>query len=830
MSNKAANGRANMANPTYAALTSVVDGFISGGYTSPTADYGRGSDDYSHFANAAIRWQADGDPKSLAAAIYGLQHVENMVGGSTYCNTSGQYCNNAYQGTLNFVSLFTVSVAQAYSIVRNQLSPADRAMIASKFLNDNDLAHNGLDTVSCANRQGAWTTGSCGIIWLVKHDNSAPPIVPGQESHYNKDYPNGNSFVYPGGNLTYTALVAYIAVGLAFADDDPRAVLLLQQAYNYYIANQYTYARSSWTGYTQAGALYSPWRLHWFSSIIAIMMKNSVNKGPDLTQGNYVSKQVPFYYYNALPDAPTEGLTFEDIYGSAWDQFGLRSLWPAMWLYSSKPEAGYANYYARTVRGDFNQGGLAYNQGAYLPYSYTFTDPAQPSTNLSGAPTQYLFRATDYSLCPGLGLNCTANMGYTHAVSRTGWSTNDSLMLIQGGYNDGSDHSGFGDWGSVHIYRRGYLLAGDAEYSNNNRDSDNTIELGNGDNWVAPGKPGYTNIVRWAGADPSGDAQSRYAFALVDMTGAYASSQNATRVQRHILHFKKASQQDYIVWYDDVATSSGGMKKAYLHYALNGTASGQAISFNGGNNGGTVMNTQSKSRLVTAVLPTAGGNTALLKNDSSSGTYSGGAGYTYRAYVCAENSSSPGSCSNSATAGEWIVVHKPSTNTSDTMPTLSQPLSTNFRVVEIKDGSAPKVAAFATGGQTYTTASFSTTHPGTAQYVIDGLSAGSYQVTVNGATVASNQSVANGDNTLYFESTSGSIVVSQGGSGSFSACDLNRDGATNNSDVSLELGHATGSAGACTAAFDLNQDGVCNVVDLQRVINASLGQSCMVTP
>jgi hypothetical protein len=58
-----------------------------------------------------------------------------------------------------------------------------------------------------------------------------------------------------------------------------------------------------------------------------------------------------------------------------------------------------------------------------------------------------------------------------------------------------------------------------------------------------------------------------------------------------------------------------------------------------------------------------------------------------------------------------------------------------------------------------------------------------------------------------------------------SSCDVNKDGTVNSADVSLATDQALGKA-ACTS--DLDGNGVCNVVDVQRVINASLGQSCRV--
>lgn len=56
------------------------------------------------------------------------------------------------------------------------------------------------------------------------------------------------------------------------------------------------------------------------------------------------------------------------------------------------------------------------------------------------------------------------------------------------------------------------------------------------------------------------------------------------------------------------------------------------------------------------------------------------------------------------------------------------------------------------------------------------------------------------------------------------ACDLNSDGTVNTSDVNLAVNMALGSQ-PCTASLTA---GTCNVVTVQRVVNAGLGQPCVV--
>jgi hypothetical protein len=125
---------------------------------------------------------------------------------------------------------------------------------------------------------------------------------------------------------------------------------------------------------------------------------------------------------------------------------------------------------------------------------------------------------------------------------------------------------------------------------------------------------------------------------------------------------------------------------------------------------------------------------------------------------------------------------------------------------------------------------FTPSYSGTAQILITGLSPGTYNILKNGSTIASGQVVASGDNTIYFEASSGTFSVVQTASPSGSAsCDVNGDGVVNVVDVQLVIGAALGAI-ACTPQFDLNQDGSCTIVDVQRVVNASLGLGCRIGP
>jgi hypothetical protein len=59
-------------------------------------------------------------------------------------------------------------------------------------------------------------------------------------------------------------------------------------------------------------------------------------------------------------------------------------------------------------------------------------------------------------------------------------------------------------------------------------------------------------------------------------------------------------------------------------------------------------------------------------------------------------------------------------------------------------------------------------------------------------------------------------------------CDLNGDGIVDAADVAIAKDQALGVS-PCTTA-DLDGNGTCNVIDVQRVVNASMGLGCKVGP
>jgi hypothetical protein len=541
-------------------------------------------------------------------------------------------------------------------------------------------------------------------------------------------------------------------VGLALADDDARARMLLTQAYTYWYRWKWGWGESSWTGFAQGASRYTCYRYHPWNSDIAIMMKNST--GLDITSGVYLERSMPYYLFLTRPDlsitnGPTD--TWATVYATCSNVTDATNApLASAYLYPSDTFTPYVNYWYKTTWSTYNTASWLSPSGqlVYTFRPYLFMSPTATQTNPSGnLPTQMAFKDTDYNNCVTAfgSAGCWTNQSMDHAVSKSSWATTATYVFQRGGYilspsaidhyceeqNNGCDSI------SYHIYRNGPLLMPNGSYNSPGGSADNALQLGGSDANFAT--PSDAPIARWASTDPTGDSQSRYAYWMMDASNIFTAAMNVTRANRHVVHFKKNGTQDYVISYDDVALSSGHQIESYWHYA--GAPTVRTASAGYSNGSGSIASTY---------LSVAGGLAQMSLTD--------GVG------ICAGSGTT---CDSSATSFEFIAVHYPSRSSRiQTMPGISQPAcigtGANCTVVDIQDPSSPKVAVLARQGGLLTAVSFTSTHSGTAQYLVAGLSPGTYNVIANGSKVVSGATVSSRDNTLYFESASGVLLVTQG--------------------------------------------------------------------
>jgi hypothetical protein len=355
------------------------------------------------------------------------------------------------------------------------------------------------------------------------------------------------------------------------------------------------------------------------------------------------------------------------------------------------------------------------------------------------------------------------------------------------------------------------------------------MQFGGADSYANgnPEIPDVAPIIRWASANHGtwnsayGDQNSRYMYACSDLSGANVNNwrnplsfSNGGYAQRCVVHFKKAGNDEFILQWDTakmdpVAYPSGltGGILAHIHYVQNGetTSVGSAYSEghtsapggeaylnanktgsgttpaiqsleDGGSDGvnpsrlyGIVTNFLMPSGVTNTVqwdCPLGGGPSGHVNECQPSSTYADGMGHTDRVSICAGSS-----CGATVSTFESLVAHKITASLADTtLTTTALNPDANWFGVQATGANTSSVFVGARGGVTNATMSgFTTTHSGTAQYLLGGLTAGTYTVTVNSSPVSGSPfTVGANDSSIYFESTAGTVSVN----GSVAACSI----------------------------------------------------------
>ncbi len=634
-------------------------------------------------------------------------------------------------------------------------------------------------------RRGGWAAGDCGWLWLTKHDWYTPYSI----IQTTTGYPSTGGFggqwaqIDPNQNLVLSSTFGIMASLVSLGDDDvnfssrtsPELTALYDSWYTttFQGLNEYNY-----TGFTPTGSVYGIWRAQTFFPLTAFEIVNSVVSPPPLTAGVWAKNMAHHSYMATFPSCPAEeqeyGQTFspESSYNSFLpNSFGIAAL---ITMYQGTPEGEYLNYWAQNLWQTCPNGGYSGNTpgtnlmftntslgsgqfgGISQHWAYLYMDSAYPTN--SSLPTGSVDNCSDAG-CSGQVPTTTA-LPMAGMISRTGYSSiTDTLVNFYALAIPEVDHTlpedGAFNPADYRIFKGGFLLGDDSATYNNGGPSAMTISL-NGDGNISTAIP-FVALMPAGANDPS----NRYTYALVDATKSYNSAAKATAVERYLVHFKKPGTQDFVVVYDYVAAAAGEQMQTYLHYPQKGSTSlsGATVtsSFSGTGH-------SDATQLLSQVLAPQGTNSVYTYTNNSNGSYSGGNGDTFRVSLCASSNGS--SCSTTNTVGEFAVVHEPVAGSSNSLPA-TEMLSTidaSHRGIEI-DGASPKVAVFPIGPSepTFTTATFTTAHPGSAQYLVAGLAPGTYNVTLNGAAIVTGAAVSAGNNSLYFESTAGAIVVSQTG-------------------------------------------------------------------
>jgi hypothetical protein len=267
---------------------------------------------------------------------------------------------------------------------------------------------------------------------------------------------------------------------------------------------------------------------------------------------------------------------------------------------------------------------LTGNGSANAFWFYAFTDPTYPSTDMT---------TTDVPTGASLNrVDATSGTTYPQSVliSRTGYSkVDDTLLNLYGMGEEFIDHNAPCDgatcWypGDYRIFKGNYLLAPDGGTAFGGKST------AWGSYWDNEGgaKSGYIEIGGTYNLRPVlnakmplavADGGNRFAYAMVDSTASYTAATQVSRVHRHLIDFKKVGTQQFIVVYDNVATSKGETIRTYLHYPNNRGASSDSSKGSTSLAGTAVASSYpgtgsgDATQLLTQVLAPAGNNSVSV--------------------------------------------------------------------------------------------------------------------------------------------------------------------------------------------------------------------------
>ncbi|MGC4052954.1 MAG: putative Ig domain-containing protein [Paludibaculum sp.] len=675
-----------------------------------------------------------------------------------------------------------------------------------------------------------WIAGNCGLVNFINHSGFSPlssgqmhpsiyisglPTSFGGLTVYSRDESN-RSELY---NQNITKGLGFLALGLALADDDVRAQMMIQRLVFWWKDYWYPLQRQWSTGAMQITAKYFATRVQPFTANFAIQLRNSfVEPAMDFTGGTWLKTPLSLWVYGynraansgirwggAAPAVMTAdhwkgGLASAYLQPGALETPGWYKIlkdWTGFWG-PAETEFGYANL-------------LGY------PDNYLYTNPtattADPATTLPLA--RNLTVADSQPNGEGTGL----------VISRTGWSADSSILevhaLSQLKFSNLYGTSYSGDPGSYKIFKRFYLLAEDY-----GKGVQPTFSAYCGPNEQS----NYMRIGPYAATSPSllqranfrsqvqyvktprywNDASNAATYAMVDYAGAYQSAAHITFAHRHFAHFKKPGSPEYVIVADSVRTTDGQTKVTFLHFPNNGQVgvfeNGTTLWPDNPTEGITtftqatssVVSDSPASRILTKVLKPGGSSSLGVYVDNTNGSYAGttdpakgplgGAGQTFRVSIC--GSIDGETCDSSNLKANVLAVHRIVDGNSETSnpAALIATIDPNFMGVQ----SDSVVALFPVEGATLSSATFSVAHSGTAQYLISGLMAGSWSIRRGGSLVSSSVAV-DSSGVLYFEGTAGTYLLSREGAGSLAVATTVLPNAALGSTYSIPLAAAGGN-------------------------------------
>lgn len=435
-------------------------------------------------------------------------------------------------------------------------------------------------------RSGATLTVQRGQLY-----SAAASSYPVGRSLFYQRYPPGVATSEITHNISQQKIWSAIIVGLVLADD-PRGAALLQKGVQLFATGfgldhgMWKYHKQFWTGLTQSGQYYVGGRPLEYNPILIHLLKTNLTPGMDGSGGNWIKDASTYYWYFAVPDHQywmrhvkwgDPGVTLDVLED---DDHKLHFLMPT--LYPGSDEAKYSSFWVRQLS-QLSTRITGSGGRENIPYLLAFTRPSDPEQDFRQVlPTQHFFTRTDeQAVTPNLGLHAM--------VSRSNWNTDAThLTFFSYDVDVRIDHQGRGCPGTYHLYKKGALIEDNAFGSSGNNYSKGANEYTYNNMVEFGGHANFSSGLRDASIDrQKAGSNNEFAYARGNYSGFFNTAAGVTRSFRHMLHFKKAGAEDFVVVYDDAGLNAPNSIRTFINYSNNGNSLTSPSSFTEGQ---TVLN------------------------------------------------------------------------------------------------------------------------------------------------------------------------------------------------------------------------------------------------
>ena len=647
-----------------------------------------------------------------------------------------------------------------------------------------------------------WATGDCGYTHLLEYESAWLGVQPAQYGNsggVNTAEPTWHNWPTPYENTAGLIHAYLMMVGGAFADDDPRAIRYAELGQNIYWDSNFRTGLGL-RGFNANGTHYG-----FGNEVVGQAIADTVlyALAPALpapaSDSSYFYNPQLLKVYLAYPDAANGQDAFNVFgassggYGTLAQNKGFDFLQDSGWMF--QPSSPFSKYLRSWMDTKAVVAG-----GSTLINMFPFHNTTVKPTDYKTQPLQVKIapNATQIADCIRLtGWNSDWGCGAFRGdgfISKTSWAdrTATQVMFLARSGKLGYDRP---QPAALSIYAVGNMIYDDTGMPPGNSTVNSYAGQGATQFSDVPLIGAFplstlrqyesvtdwlrSRLARWSGGDPVyGDTQNRYACAMADMTEAYSPTYN--RIHRYLCHLKKPGTEDVVIsrWDIDATNYGSPAISVGTFFTQNGepgdnvpNPSGDHPTYDEGD----------------ATCPGAGGCASL---DSTRVVLTHGNGAAADAHGPARKTGvitqwfSPGTitvtwdgttytspispahayrATTASTGGKLdvIEVHKVTRDyvANSTLTATALTPDANWTGVQTLD----KVVMFGRNGVLQTSAGFTTTHSGTAQYLIAGLAAGRYNVAISGVPATGSPfTVVDNDNTLYFESTAGDVRISQG--------------------------------------------------------------------